>query len=100
MAMVPYSYTSKSIAKRWRSKSVSTSMGFEFTGILFSFFRYFFGCQIYWFTLVLTFDFCYSQLIFFVYMLFKKDAKIKKTMKYSEKNKFIKERWRGPTFKF
>ena len=36
---------------------------------------------------------------FFVYILFKKDSKIKKSMKYSEKNEFINERWEGPTIK-
>ena len=29
-------------------------------------------------SLVLTIDFCYAQLIFFVYILFEKDAKINK----------------------
>ena len=48
-------------------------------------------------SLELTIDFCYSH--FFVYILFKKDSKIKKSMKYSEKNEFIKERWEGPTTK-
>ena len=45
-------------------------------------------------SLVLTIDFCYSQLIFFC-ILFKKDKKIKerKKMKCSVKNKFIKEGW-------
>ena len=52
-------------------------------------------------SLVLTIDFCYLQLIFFfVYKLFKKGTKIKKTMNYLEKNEFIKERCGGPTFKF
>ena len=37
--------------------------------------------------------------IFFVYILFKKDTKIKKTMKHSEKTEFIKEDLGGPTFK-
>ena len=41
-------------------------------------------------SLEMTFD--YVSHIFFVYILLKKDTKIKKTMKYSEKNEFIKER--------
>ena len=39
MAIAPYRYTPKRIAKRWRSKNVITSMGSEFSGVLFSFFR-------------------------------------------------------------
>ena len=43
-------------------------------------------------SLVLTIDICYLQLIFFfVYILFKKGTKIKKTMNYLEKNEFIKK---------
>ena len=39
MAMALYRYTSKRIAKQWWSKNVITSMRFEFTEFLFSFFR-------------------------------------------------------------
>ena len=39
MALAPYRYTSKRIAKQWRPKNVITSMGFDFTGVVFSFFR-------------------------------------------------------------
>ena len=34
MALAPYRYTSKRIARRWRSKNVITSMGLGFTGVL------------------------------------------------------------------
>ena len=40
-----------------------------------------------------------SQFIFFVYILFKKDTKIKKWWNILKRNEFIKERWGGPTFK-
>ena len=49
MAIAHYRYTSKKIAKRWRSKNVITSMGLRLTRVLFSFLRQFFLCYIYLF---------------------------------------------------
>ena len=67
--MGPYKYTLKRIAKRWRFKNVSASMGLGFTifgsvspGNIF--------VLIYTFlSLLWTIDFCYSQLIFFSILL-------------------------------
>ena len=42
-------------------------------------------------SLVLTIDFCYSQLIFFVYILFKKDTKIKKWWNILKKMNSLKK---------
>ena len=70
MAMAPYRYTSKRIAKLWRSKNVITSNGFESTGVLF---RY--TCLSLVMTIISVTHF------FFEYIL------------------FIKKRWGGPTFK-
>ena len=50
--------------------NIITSMGFEFTGVLFSFFRQFFCFQMYLTSVN-------SPLIFFVYILFKKGTKMK-----------------------
>ena len=84
--MVPYRYTLKRIAKRWRSKNVVTTvLGLGFT-IFYSVSSDNFLIANIYFIIFVTIDFCYSQLIF-------------KKMKYSEKNEFIKERWGGPTFK-
>ena len=62
-----------------------------------NFFLIEYGCL----SLVLSIDFYYSQLIFFRILFKKKTQKwiSKKTMKYSTKNEFIKERWGTPTFK-
>ena len=101
MAMAPHRYTSKRIAERWRSNNVITSMGLGSVGFCSVSSESFFVVTCTCLSLVLAFDFCNSQLIFFVSYL-KKDTKInisKKTFKYSEKNEFIKERWGGPTFK-
>ena len=50
-------------------------------------------------SLLLTIDFCYSQLIILV-SYFKKAQKLRKKIKYSEKNEFIKKRWGGPLLNF
>ena len=84
MAMAPYRCTSERIAKRWRSKNIITSMGFEFTGVLFSFFRYFFRFQMYLTSVN-------SQLIFFLYIFYLKKTQRQKTMKYSEKMNSLKK---------
>ena len=51
-------------------------------------------------SLVLTIDFCCSQLILF-FILFKKDKKIvsRNKMNYSQKSEIVKERWGGPSYK-
>ena len=89
MAMAPCRYTLKMIAKRWQSKSVITSMGLGFT-IFCSVSSDNLLVVIYTFlSLVLTIDFCYSQLIFSC-NLFKKDKiSKKKKKKNSEINEFI-----------
>ena len=75
MAIAPYRYTLKRTAKLWGSLvfcSVSSDNFFVVTYTCLS--------------LVLTIDFCYSQLIFFC-ILFKKDKnkQVKKAKKYSVK---------------
>ena len=97
--MAHYGYTFKRIAKQWRSKNVITSMEFEFNGVLFSFFRLFFRCQIYLF--IFSVDYWFLLLTFlFVYLILKMmKRKSKKTMKYSDKSEFIKERWGFPLLK-
>ena len=79
MAMAPYRYTSKKIAKRWRSKNVITSVGLGFTGVLFIFF----SDNFFVVTFIFSVDYWFLLL----------------TVDIFEKNKFIKGRWGGPTFK-
>ena len=50
--------------------------------------------------LVLTIDFCNSQLILFLYISYFKKIQRQKTIKYSENNEFIKERWGVPLLNF
>ena len=67
-------------------------MGYEFTGVLFIFLRKFLRCQIYLFIFSVDYRFLLLTAdIFFVYILFKKDTKIKKTMKYSKKMNSLKK---------
>ena len=78
--MAPYRYNFKKIAKQWRSKNIITSMELGFT-IFYSVSSDNFFVIIYTFlSLVLSIDFCYSQLIIFC-ILFKKDKKIRKLQK-------------------
>ena len=72
MAMTLYRYTSERIAKRWWSKNIITLIGFELTGVLFSFLSdTFFVFRCTW--LVLN-----NSWYFFVYILFKKDKNKKR----------------------
>ena len=93
MAMVPYRYTLKRIAKQWRSKNIINSMSSGFI-IFCSVSSDNFFVVIYTFlSLVLTMDFYYSQLIFFC-ILFKKDKKTKQVKKDEiswEKMKLLKK---------
>ena len=66
MAIVPYRYTLKRTAKLWGSLGFCSFSSDNFFVVTYTFF-----------SLVLTFDFWYSQLIFFC-ILFKKDTKINK----------------------
>ena len=89
MAIAPYRYTLKRTAKLWGSLgfcSVSSDNFFVVTYTCLS--------------LVLTFDFCSSQLIFLC-VLFKqcKNKQVKNANKSSKKIEFIKERWESPAFK-
>ena len=83
MAIAPYRYTSKKIAKGWRSKNAITLVGLGFTGGSVQFFSdNLFVVTYICLSLVLTIDLCYSQWIFFC--IFKKDTKINKQKKKDE----------------
>ena len=77
MTMAPCRYILKRIAKRWQSKNVITSMGLGFNVFCSVSSDKFFVVIYNFLSLVLTIDFCHSQLIFFC-ILFNKDKKINK----------------------
>ena len=70
MAIAPYRYTLKRTAKPWGSLSFCPVFSDNFFVVTYT-------CL----SLVLTIDFCYSQLIFFCF-LFKKDTKTNKWKKW------------------
>ena len=102
MAMAPYDILQKGLLSDGDPRMLILQWGWGSLGSCSVFSDNFFVARYTCLSLVLTTDFCYSQLMFFC-ILFKKDTKINKlnkTMKYPEKNEFNKERLRGPTFKF
>ena len=91
MAIAPYRYTLKRTAKLWGSLGFCSVFSDNFFVVTYT-------CL----SLVLTIDFCYSQLTFFCNLFKKTQNKIskKKTIKYSEKKWIHSRRVRGgPTFK-
>ena len=81
MTTAPYRYTSKRIAKHGDPRTILLQWGWGSLGSCSVFLDYFFVVTYTCLSLVLTIDFCYSQLIFFC-ILFKKYTKINKWKKW------------------
>ena len=98
--MAPHRYTSKRIAERWRSNNVITSVGLGSVGFCSVSSESFFVVTCTCLSLVLAFDFCNSQLIFFC-ILFKKRHKnkyIKKNIQIFWKKWIYQRKVRGSHF--
>ena len=77
IAMAPYRYTFKRIAKRWWSKNVITSMGLGFTIFCLVFSDNLFRYHIYFFIFSVDYWFLLLTVDIFLYLI-KKDKKINK----------------------